>query len=169
MLFLRLQNLYDTRRTGENETMLGAAQEAVLARTTNAASSPGPAQTVWQQYLGGLVMMVSPFLVAPLPPNGLFSRSVVFAYCTLTLSILMEVQLAVFPRIHCSFCATGAGACLLCEPSWCYCCMLLVSAATHIAAVLYCWCPRRLTQRDACTSVPFFQRVAQHPTLSQGC
>ena len=54
------QNTLDTRRTGENETMLGAAQQAVLARDTDAASKPGPNQTVWQQYLGGLVMMVRP-------------------------------------------------------------------------------------------------------------
>lgn len=52
------QNTLDTRRTGANETMLGAAQEADLAQDTNAASSPGPNQTVWQQYLGGLVMLV---------------------------------------------------------------------------------------------------------------
>ena len=38
--------------------MLGAAQEADLAQDTNAASSSGPNQTVWQQYLGGLVMLV---------------------------------------------------------------------------------------------------------------
>lgn len=53
-----LQNIFDTRRTGGNETMLGAAQEAVLARETNAAARAGPNQTVWQQYLGGLVMLV---------------------------------------------------------------------------------------------------------------
>ena len=57
---MAVQNTLDTRRTGGNETMLGAAQEAVLARDTNAASSPGPNQTVWQQYLGGLVMLVRP-------------------------------------------------------------------------------------------------------------
>ncbi|KAL3138688.1 hypothetical protein ABBQ32_006443 [Trebouxia sp. C0010 RCD-2024] len=54
---LELKNTLDTRRTGANETMLGAAQEAVLARDTDAASRPGPNQTVWQQYLGGLVML----------------------------------------------------------------------------------------------------------------
>lgn len=54
-----LQNTFDTRRTGANETMLGAAQEAVLARDTNAAATSGVNQTVWQQYLGGLVMQVS--------------------------------------------------------------------------------------------------------------
>lgn len=43
--------------------MLGAAQEAVLARDTDAASRPGPNQTVWQQYLGGLVMLVRPVSV----------------------------------------------------------------------------------------------------------
>ncbi|KAL3138687.1 hypothetical protein ABBQ32_006442 [Trebouxia sp. C0010 RCD-2024] len=54
---LELKNALDTRRTGANETMLGAAQEAVLARDTDAASRPGLNQTVWQQYLGGLVML----------------------------------------------------------------------------------------------------------------
>ena len=65
-----VQNTLDTRRTGANETMLSAAQEAVLAQDTNAASSPGPNQTVWQQYLGGLVMLVCPlsFLFATSHP-----------------------------------------------------------------------------------------------------
>jgi phosphodiesterase/alkaline phosphatase D-like protein len=54
---LEYKNYVDTRRTGANETMLGADQEADLARETNAASSPGPNQTIWQQYMGGLVMM----------------------------------------------------------------------------------------------------------------
>lgn len=54
---LQLKNIFDTRRTGSNETMLSVAQEAVLARGTKAASSPGTHQTVWQQYLGGLVML----------------------------------------------------------------------------------------------------------------
>lgn len=53
---LALKNIFDTRRTGANETMMGPEQEAVLARDTNAASSPGVNKTVWQQYLGGLVM-----------------------------------------------------------------------------------------------------------------
>lgn len=66
VLCCAVQNTLDTRRTGANETMLGAAQEADLAQDTNAASSPGPNQTVWQQYLGGLVMLVrSPSLVLP--------------------------------------------------------------------------------------------------------
>ena len=55
-----VQDTLDTRRTGGNETMLGSAQEAVLARDTNAASRAGANQTVWQQYLGGLVMFVRP-------------------------------------------------------------------------------------------------------------
>lgn len=59
MVDIVAQNQLDTRRVGANETMLGAAQEAVLARETNAASSAGPNRTVWQQYLGGLVMLVS--------------------------------------------------------------------------------------------------------------
>ena len=60
VLCCAVQNTLDTRRTGSNETMLGAAQEADLAQDTNAASRPGPNQTVWQQYLGGLVMLVRP-------------------------------------------------------------------------------------------------------------
>jgi phosphodiesterase/alkaline phosphatase D-like protein len=54
---LAYKNLVDTRRTGANETMMSVAQEAVIARETNAASSPGANRTVWQQYLGGLVML----------------------------------------------------------------------------------------------------------------
>ena len=49
--------------------MLGAAQEAVLARDTSAASTPGPNQTVWQQYLGGLVMLVRLVSLISLPHN----------------------------------------------------------------------------------------------------
>ena len=44
--------------------MMGPEQEAVLARDTNAASSPGVNKTVWQQYLGGLVMQVQSCLTS---------------------------------------------------------------------------------------------------------
>jgi phosphodiesterase/alkaline phosphatase D-like protein len=54
---LAYKNYTDIRRTGANETMLGAAQIAQHNRDTNAASRPGPNQTIWQQYFGGLVML----------------------------------------------------------------------------------------------------------------
>jgi phosphodiesterase/alkaline phosphatase D-like protein len=54
---LEYKNYTDIRRTGANETLLGAAQIAQHARDTNAASRPGPNQTIWQQYFGGLVML----------------------------------------------------------------------------------------------------------------
>ena len=72
-----VQNTLDTRRTGSNETMLGAAQEADLAQDTDAASRPGPNQTVWQQYLGGLVMLVclaTPFNTRCLALEPLYVR-----------------------------------------------------------------------------------------------